>query len=171
MTNSCVEYVCPFTVVIDTREQTQFAFTGLRSDVRDGSRPLSVPVQAGTLAQGDYSILGMEKWVAVERKSLADLFGTIGRHRGRFERELARLQTLMAAAVVVEADWTAILLDPPQFSELSPKTVFRSVVAWQQRFPAVHWWMMPNRRVAEITTFRILERFWKDHMKGFPNDS
>jgi hypothetical protein len=65
------------------------------------------------------------------------------------------------AAVVVEADWEKILKHPPDFSRLNPKTIFRSVIAWQQRYPRVHWWMGPDRRFAEIVTLRILERFLK----------
>jgi DNA excision repair protein ERCC-4 len=168
MPSTAVEpLVCPFAVVIDTREQRPFAFADLRSDAKDGNRLLDVPVQCGTLGQGDYSILGMEQWIAIERKNLADLFGTLGRHRGRFERELARLQTLEAAAVVVEGDWEDVLLHPPPHSGLQPKSVFRSVIAWQQRFPKVHWNLMPSRRLAEVFTFRFLERFWKDRVKGF----
>jgi hypothetical protein len=66
---------------------------------------------------------------------------------------------MVFAAVVVEAEWSTILHQPPEESRLSPKIVFRSVITWQQQFPNVHWWFMPGRRPAEIVTFRILERF------------
>jgi ERCC4-type nuclease len=157
---------CPFVVVIDTREQLPLTFAGLTADAKDGRRPLVVQTQRGTLSQGDYSILGMERRVAVERKSAGDLFGTLGRHRRRFERELARLQALAFAAVVVEADWAEILTRPPERSRLPPKTVFRSVVAWQQRYRGVHWCFMPGRAAAEAATFRVLERFWRDRQPG-----
>ena len=93
---------------------------------------------------------------------LADLFATLGQDRERFERELTRLAEMTFAAVVVEADWDKILKHPPEFSRLNPKTIFRSVIAWQQRYPRVHWWMGPDRRFAEIVTLRILERFLKE---------
>lgn len=150
------------TVVIDTREQQPYHFTGLYADAADGGKPLTVPVVRGTLASGDYSLAGHETAVAVERKSLADLFGTLAGGRDRFVRELERLAAYRFAAVIVEASWQAILDGPPH-SQLPPKTVFRSVVAWQQRYPAVHWWTVENRRMAEVTTYRILERYWKEH--------
>lgn len=160
---------CPFSVVRDTREQRGWQFDTLRADARQGRRPLAVPVVVGTLRQGDYSVVGMEGWVAVERKSLCDLFNTLGQHRRRFEAELARLQGLTVAAVVVEADWRDVLASPPSRSQLNPKTVFRSVVAWTQRFPLVHWFFMPTRAAAEATCFRFLERFWLDHQpRGYP---
>jgi ERCC4-type nuclease len=154
---------CPFVVAVDTREQRAFAFLGLTADARERRLPLAVRTQRATLGQGDYSIVGMERWVAVERKSIEDLFSTLGRHRRRFERELSRLQSLQFAAVVVEAEWRDVLKNPPARSLLNPKTVFRSVLAWNQRFSRVHWYMMPGRQAAEATTFRLLERFWKDH--------
>lgn len=156
---------CPFVVVVDTREQASFSFADLRSDAREGSRPLNVPTVVGTLRSGDYSIRGLEDAVAVERKSMQDLYSTLGQGRERFVRELERLAVMEFAAVVVEADWSAMLSTPPPHSSLNPKTVFRSVLAWQQRYPRVHWWPCPNRRFAEITTFRILERFWKERQK------
>jgi hypothetical protein len=36
------------------------------------------------------------------------------------------------------------------------------VIAWQQRYPRVHWWLCPGRAFAEVTTYRILERYWRD---------
>ena len=64
--------------IVDTREQ----------------RPLDLsPLQVvrGTLATGDYSVVGLESVVAVERKSLDDLLGCIGTDRARFDREVQRL--------------------------------------------------------------------------------
>jgi ERCC4-type nuclease len=155
--------VAPFTLVIDSREQTPYAFAGLRSDADAGRRPLLVRTVTRGLEAGDYSLEGFERLVAVERKSLSDLFATLGQARARFVRELRRLQALYEfAAVVVEAGWEDILVRPPPRSRLRPKTVFRSVVAWQQRYPRVHWWMCPSREFAEVVTFRMLERFWRD---------
>ena len=94
-----------FAVVIDTREQLPWTFGGLWSDssARGGRRPIVVDQRVATLQQGDYSLVGHESQVAIERKSLADLFGTLGQGRERFERELARLAELDRAAIVIEA--------------------------------------------------------------------
>jgi hypothetical protein len=161
----------PATVIVDTREQHSFTFEGLRADACDGSRPLAVITARGTLQQGDYSLSCWERSIAIERKEMADLFQCCGKERGRFQRELERLQQLAAggppgstcAAVVCEADWSAITTAPPPYTSLKPKIVYRSVIAWQVRFPRVQWWFCPGRRFAEITTFRMLERFWKTH--------
>ena len=49
------------TVIVDTREQLPLE--------------LSMCTIRGTLPTGDYSILGFEEYVVVERKSLPDLIG------------------------------------------------------------------------------------------------
>jgi ERCC4 domain len=46
-------------------------------------------------------------------------------------------------------------------SKLNPKTVFRTAISWQQRYQ-VPWVFAGNRRLAEVYTFRFLERFWKE---------
>jgi ERCC4-type nuclease len=152
----------PGLVLIDHREKAPFAFTGFRADARQGSKALEVPTETAVLPTGDYSLQGFTGRVAVERKSLADLYHTLGQDRERFVEELKRLDRMERSAVVVEADWDAILNRPPANSRLPPKTVFRSILAWQGCFPRVHWWMLPSRRLAEVVTFRLLERFLRD---------
>ncbi len=158
----------PFVVIVDTREQLGYDFNGLVADTRQGGRPLEVLTVVGTLRQGDYSIVGHAGRIAVERKGgdegLADLYGTLGQGRHRFERELARLNGLEVAAVVVEAEWSAVL-EGYRHSKLNPKTIWRSVIAWRQRFPRVHWDFLPGRRAAEVMTYRILERWWRDRQE------
>jgi hypothetical protein len=75
------------------------------------------PMQRVTLATGDYSLPGLEQWVAIERKSCQDLIGTllggrrdsVGEHVSnseRFRRELERMRAMPAGSfrcVVVEA--------------------------------------------------------------------
>ncbi len=152
----------PGTIVIDSREQRFYKFEGMISDARDGRRPLVVPCVMKGLRSGDYSLEGHEDRIAIERKSLADAYGTFGRGRGRFQRELARLNEMPYAAVIVEAEWSVVFRDPPERAKLPPKTLYRSIIAWQQRFPRVHWWFVPNRIFAERTVLRIFERYLKD---------
>lgn len=85
-----------FSVVVDTREQRPYHF------------PM-VPTERRTLKVGDYSVVGMETEVAVERKSLSDFAATALRGAERFERELAVLGGYWRAAVVIEANPADIL--------------------------------------------------------------
>jgi hypothetical protein len=71
------------------------------------------------------------------------------------------------AAVIVEASWESILYDPPPDLRMTPKSVYRSILAWQQRAPTnrIHWLLMDTRDMAERFCFRILERFWDDEQE------
>lgn len=152
----------PYTVVCDTREQRSYAFA---TPLRIGTKLYAVRTIVGTLQSGDYSIVGYTEppgGIAIERKSLADAFGTFGRGRERFERELVRLSAYRFAAVVVEAEWSTVLTAPPARSKLRPRSVLGSVVAWQCRFPNVQWIFLPGRDVAEAYTARLLDRFWRE---------
>ncbi len=154
----------PFLVLVDQREKLPYGFDGLRTDAKHGRRPLKVRTIPFHLDAGDYSIEGYESRIAIERKSLADAFGTLGQGRDRFERELQRLASYEVAAVVIEASWADILAGHPR-SNLNPKTIHRSLIAWQQEFGNIHWWTCDGRAMAEATTYRILERFWTRKQK------
>ena len=75
-------------IVTDTREQMPLAFTHLRSE-------------RGTLDTGDYSVRGLEEVFAVERKSMADLVGSLTRERARFMREMHRLRGFQFARLLI----------------------------------------------------------------------
>lgn len=82
-----------FGLVVDTREQRPWAI------------PATVPYRVEKLEAGDYSVIGHELEVAIERKSLADYVATIfhEEQRTRFSAELRKLARYKLAAVVVEA--------------------------------------------------------------------
>jgi len=160
------------TILIDTREQSPWSFTEIRGRSDQKYRPLIVPVKIAGLPTGDYSIDGLTDFVAIERKSLPDLYGTILGDRERFERELSRLQVIADsgfAAVICEGRW---MDGPPRraaesdadYTERAAKQ-FRSVIgsvrSWRMEFPRVHWIECASRRQAEVECFRTLEMFWR----------
>jgi len=154
----------PFTIVVDNREQLPYRFdlpaTG------DG-RPQRVAVVRRYLPTGDYSIVGFTEEFCIERKSLEDLYSTLGQDRPRFEREFERMQRMRFAGVVVEASWLEVL-DPTLarpagewLSRLNPASVAGTIAAWSIRYPAVHWWFPGGRRRAERLVFELCEKFYK----------
>jgi ERCC4-type nuclease len=86
------------TVVIDTREQESYTFPAERF----------VTVRRA-LPTGDYSLVGLEHDIAVERKSAEDFIHTVIRDRERFRRELVKLAGYDRACVVVESGLDDIL--------------------------------------------------------------
>ena len=168
----------PFVVLIDSNEQQPFEFHGIRSDANHGHRPLAVFTQWRCLGRhpnqlGDYSIDGFVGRVHVERKSIKDCQGTIlgfGGARDRFERELANLSQVEASLVVVEGSFAAVLAEENEHRtrehRVIAKQLMRSIIAFQQDY-RVPWMFCDSRHMAEIVTFRFLERFYRKHTEHF----
>lgn len=106
-----------FTVIIDTREQTPASMGNLSSEV-------------ATLDTGDYSVKGLEQYVRLERKSLPDLIGCIGKERERFQRELVRLRGFQERAVIVECTWPEVEMGQWR-GKIRPNQVIGSILRWQ----------------------------------------
>ncbi|MBU1701035.1 MAG: hypothetical protein KJ970_13855 [Candidatus Eisenbacteria bacterium] len=131
-------------IAIDTRERLPYDF------------PLS---QIKTLKTGDYSIIGLEDRVAVERKTTADAFSSLGRYRSRFRAEVERLSNYGYAAIVVEAS-IPDLLKPPPFSRMNPKAVINSLLGWSVRY-GVNIIFAGDRQYGNAITRTLLEKYWK----------
>ncbi len=149
----------------DPEEYHPYLFEGIRADAAQKHLPLHVPTKTGNLLWGDYSLAGYETRVSVERKGFTDLFGTFGGRREQFEAEIKALhEGYEAAAVVIEAPWSRILGSPPKQTRLNVLTMYRTIMAWSQRYYRVSWWPCEDRNFAERTCFRFLERFLKDKL-------
>jgi ERCC4-type nuclease len=144
-------------IIIDTREQLPYRFWKC---VKPHPK-----IEFAALKTGDYSLKGFEDKIVVERKTIADAYNSFVRGRTRFEKELERMQALEYAAVVIEGDWLDILRSPPIRSKVRPKSIYASIIAWEQRY-GVSFWPCPNRAFARKTTYRILERYWRDTESG-----
>lgn len=157
--------VVPFEIAIDTRESAPWSFEGLHSDADKGNAPLLIQVQRKTLQTGDYSIVGLEHEITIERKSLQDLYSTLAAGRDRFKREHERMMSMVRcggyACVIIESPLHTAMLAPPMTSSLNPKTVFRTFVRWSQRYD-VPWYFVESRSLAEVLAFRFLEA-WHKH--------
>lgn len=129
-------------IIIDSREKMPYRFPGAITRA---------------LPAGDYSLDGMEHRVAVERKTIADCYASLGRGRARFEREMERLARMDFAAVVVEATLAEFLRGAP-FSRLPPKAAINSLIAWAVRY-RVCVFFAGDRRYARSLTYRLLEKF------------
>jgi ERCC4-type nuclease len=105
-----------FCVKIDTREQLPFSFEHLGSCM-------------GTLATGDYSIVGLEHVIAIERKGLNDFVSCCAGERDRFQAELKRMLAYETRAVVIEASW-ADLERGEWRSKIPAQSVVSSALGW-----------------------------------------
>ncbi len=132
------------TVVIDSREQKPYEF------------PNSV---VKGLPTGDYSLVGLEDKVTVERKEKSDCYSSLGANRKRFKKELERMADFDYAAIVIECSM-ADFLNPPPYSRLSPKAAINTLISWSVRY-SVHIFFAEDRTYGLGVTYRILEKYWK----------
>lgn len=151
-------------VVRDTREQEPLSPFVYRVNAGIAER-LRFPTRDTGLDAGDYSLPGLEKMVTIERKSVADLWGTClgqdplssnGEARSsveRFRREMARLSWLSRKAILVEGSKGTLLAYARQrFEDASRATAERG-----RRGPS----RTPEENVNSILD--ILAAIWVDY--------
>ena len=103
-------------VIIDTREQHPLIFKS----------PTVEHIIKKKLEVGDYSIEGFEDKIAIERKSVPDLFQTLGKGHKRFKRELERSKNYEFFAIVVEGAFSRVYnknFEGAEYTRLSGVTV------------------------------------------------
>ena len=142
-------------IIIDTREQYPFTFTGKYYE--------GVETQTRALLSGDYSLAGLEDKIAIERKSLPDLVQCLGRERERFERELQRATGLGMFCVVIEAGWQG-LAQGQYRSQLKPHAACQSIAAFMARY-RTPFLFSGNRAAAEYCTHSILKQYLESARK------
>lgn len=138
-------------IAIDTREQKPYAFPKLQTAVV-------------TLATGDYSIVGYEEQVAVERKSKADAYATFGGGHKRFVKELVRLADIPTARVLIECSCLEFVESPPPYTRVKGEALLKKIRTWEMKY-GVAFTFVPNRAAAKWTVERWLQAWWKYHGK------
>jgi len=101
-----------------------------REQVERDLRPLKTV--RGTLTTGDFSLVGMQDIVSVERKSEADLLRVIGRDRQRFDREIMRLLAYPYRCLIIESTWEKMRLGHWK-SKVTPAAAEASLISWSSR--------------------------------------
>jgi DNA excision repair protein ERCC-4 len=104
-------------IVIDSREQWPLRFS-----------PQAVVCRAGIQSGADYSVLGYEHRIGIERKSLQDLVGSLTQGRDRFMRSLRLLRERPYRLLLVESTFEA-LAGGAYRSRATPASMVGSVVA------------------------------------------
>lgn len=118
-----------FCLKIDTRERSPLFLI----------KPIKgLTIVRDTLSYGDYSIKGFESSIAVERKSLPDLYSSIGQGRDRFKRELDILKEYEWKAIVIEGSESEIFRFQ-DFSQMHPNSVRQTLVSIEVRLGIPIW--------------------------------
>lgn len=137
-------------VVVDSREQLPWS--------------LCYPTVTRALAAGDYSIVGLEAEIAIERKSLGDYVDTVIHEWMRFRKELNRLGGYSLSCIVVEGSVQDVM-DHRYESDAIPDSVLgRTHSIFCDHGVPVFWW--GHRSVAIHMTERLLWMAWKRYGDG-----
>jgi ERCC4-type nuclease len=136
------------TLIIDSMEQKPYSFKQFNK--------WFAAIERRKLLAGDYSIGGLEDRVAVERKSLQDLFNCCSPYGSRetFVRACERLSKLEFAALVIEGSISKILRST-EYSSMHPNAVFGTIQALAVRW-GIQPWFAPSRTLAEEITACLL---------------
>ena len=139
------------TIKIDSREQQPYEFEN--------------PSEVGTLSCGDYSIMGLENYIAIERKELNDLIGCLTNGRERFEKELYKARALDYFALVIESSLSD-LASGHYRSQMGPKSAVQSLLAFSVRY-RLPVWFCESREYAQRITESLLLKYCREVEKKF----
>jgi ERCC4-type nuclease len=128
-------------VIVDTREQNPFTFAGFTNWIGG--------VVARALPAGDYSVEGMESLLALERKSLSDLVGSVISGRERFLRECERLAGLPYKAILIEATYEEVNSPYHQYTTAHPNAISGACDAIEARWDIPILYTSSDRDLAE----------------------
>ena len=139
-------------IIQDSREQAPYAF--------NAPRYAGTVVEVGALQTGDYSLCGLTDRIALERKSLSDLCGTLTAGRERFKRECERGRGLEYFGLVIEASMDDVRRHNYR-SQMTPQSLLQTLAAWSIRYGLhVHW--CGSREGGEYMVHSLLEKFLKE---------
>lgn len=127
------------TIQVDSREQAPLTITRF-------------PVEVVGLPVGDYGIKGFSDWTrpyfAIERKSIDDLAGSLGRERDRFMREIEKLRQFRFAGLVIEADRAQVEMKH-YVSQIAPSSILATLDALAVRCNLHVFWAGDRAGAAE----------------------
>jgi hypothetical protein len=137
----------PFTpipqIIVDSREQKPFHFEGHT-------------LIESKLEYGDYSLHPNNK-LAVERKSLSDLYGTLSGGRERFEREIQKAKKLEGyIVVVVESTLNNMMYQKQKFGKASGEFIAHNMRKLLRQYDNLQFVFCDGREEARNKTLHIL---------------
>jgi len=128
---------------------------------------LGHPVSWKRLKTGDYTIAGLEKMIAIEKKSgWQEIASNIQSNAEnlRFHRMLSRLAEFPLRYFVVQADLSTIL-EPRQYDEMHSAAVLNCILEIQLNYGIPVLCVGPKER-SKVTVQKLFEKLWKEHKLG-----
>jgi hypothetical protein len=153
-----------FVAAVDTREQDPFFRSDGGIPLLDGEEMAFHPwARRRTLPTGDYSLVGHEHEIVIERKSLPDLYQSVSKGRERFEREFERMYAITTPVLLVEASWSEIINPTRIRSQMNPLAVRNTIISWSVKHHVL-FFPSGSRRQAEADCFTILAMWYREFL-------
>tara|TARA_B100000315_G_C14545335_1_gene572951 strand:+ start:198 stop:671 length:474 start_codon:yes stop_codon:yes gene_type:complete len=137
------KFLSDLTVVIDSREQRPYPFNGYKTIVQ------GLPI-------GDYGLLNCRD-IAIERKSINDLIGSLTKGRERFERELQKSAIIPYFSLVIEGSLND-LLRGKYISDALPKSIVQSLLSFSVKY-RLPIFFAESREHGEMITLSLLLKY------------
>ena len=108
------------------------------------------------LKTGDYSLLGYEDFVTIERKSLPDAYNSVTKER--FYKEMVRLSRFRCAALIIESNLDEF--EPSSYTKVTKPMAVGLLVNFWAVFKIAPVFV-PNRDYGERVALRFLTAFFR----------
>ena len=129
-------------IVIDDREKRPHRF--------------ETETRTARLETGDYSLSGGEHMIAIERKTVDDLVGSLSCGRKRFEAELSRARGFHYFAIVAETTFSD-LAGGTYRSNMNPKAAVQSLLTFSVRYGVPVFFAGSRENGSDITESLLLK--------------
>lgn len=116
-------------------------------------------MQIEKLDTGDYSLKGYENLIMIERKSVADLWGTLTAGKERFYREMERAKEIPARFLVIEGN-IADINKGFAYSKVGPNYIHGFLISLQIKY-GVHVIFAGRKDLAQEYVRRLLAKLYK----------
>lgn len=117
-------------ILCDTREQSPLNF----------KHPYIEGVEKATLSVGDYGVRYKDSHIPpifFERKSIPDLFGTLGKDYKRFKKEIMRSKDNKAELIIIIEGTVTDIIKGTRFSTIDGIKILRTLLTLWNRYQIV----------------------------------
>lgn len=137
-------------IAVDTREKKPYIF--------------NADIEIKKLDIGDYSIIGLEDRIAIERKTTDDLINCLSWDRERFKKELVKSVALDYFALIIEDDFRK-LHTGRYISKMNPKSAIESIMTFSVRYK-IPVFFAGDRVFGQIITESLLNKYFREIEKA-----
>jgi ERCC4-type nuclease len=140
-------------IIADTREQDPYKFSNFPD----------VEIISQKLDTGDYSLVGFEDIITVERKSLNDFWGSITSGRERFEKEVERMSLFKHKFIVVENKLDKTIEYAKTRTLIHSNMILGTIAGWTLKY-SVPFVFLSNRFDCQF----FIHSFFKQYLSQTP---